>query len=189
MSRNTAKSWCRKSQAFPGITCAHCLLCQRKLLELTLKEVRRKVPGLTQYLPTSQAWHRQVCGRLSFSFPFCPIFLDLAPRSHIPTQHHLCCRQPSLSLPSYIPLFFFSRISISHCVKPSERRKRKPTQVFLPGELHGQRSLAGYSPRGRKESDTTKSSEMILSFAVNCGIEECVSLLVTNIRRERACGK
>ena len=70
MSRNTAKSWCRKSQAFPGITCAHCLLCQRKLLELTLKEVRRKVPGLTQYLPTSQAWHRQVCGRLSFSFPF-----------------------------------------------------------------------------------------------------------------------
>ena len=28
--------------------------------------------------------------------------------------------------------------------------------VFLPGELHGQRSLAGYSPRGRKESDTTE---------------------------------
>ena len=25
--------------------------------------------------------------------------------------------------------------------------------VFLPGESHGQRSLAGYSPRGRKESD------------------------------------
>ena len=28
--------------------------------------------------------------------------------------------------------------------------------VFLPGELHGQRSLAGYSPRGHKESDTTE---------------------------------
>ena len=28
--------------------------------------------------------------------------------------------------------------------------------VFLPGELHGQRSLAGYSPRGRKESDRTE---------------------------------
>ena len=27
--------------------------------------------------------------------------------------------------------------------------------VFLPGEFHGQRSLAGYSPRGHKESDTT----------------------------------
>ena len=28
--------------------------------------------------------------------------------------------------------------------------------VFLPGEFHGQRSLVGYSPRGCKESDTTK---------------------------------
>ena len=27
--------------------------------------------------------------------------------------------------------------------------------VFLPGESHGQRSLAGYSPWGRRESDTT----------------------------------
>ena len=29
----------------------------------------------------------------------------------------------------------------------------QPTPVFLPGELHGQRSLVGYSPWGRKESD------------------------------------
>ena len=29
----------------------------------------------------------------------------------------------------------------------------QPTPVFLPGESHGQRSLAGYSPRNRKESD------------------------------------
>ena len=28
--------------------------------------------------------------------------------------------------------------------------------VFLPGEFHGQRSLADYSPWGRKESDTTE---------------------------------
>ena len=31
-----------------------------------------------------------------------------------------------------------------------------PTPVFWPGEFHGQRSLAGYSPWGRKESDTTE---------------------------------
>ena len=31
-----------------------------------------------------------------------------------------------------------------------------PTPVFLPGELHGQRSLVGYSPWGHKESDTTE---------------------------------
>ena len=36
------------------------------------------------------------------------------------------------------------------------RRKCQPTLVFLPGELHGQRSLAGYSPWGRKQLDITK---------------------------------
>ena len=35
------------------------------------------------------------------------------------------------------------------------RRDRLPTLVFLPGESHAQRSLAGYSPWGGKESDTT----------------------------------
>ena len=30
------------------------------------------------------------------------------------------------------------------------RRKWPPTPAFLPGESHGQRSLVGYSPRGRK---------------------------------------
>ena len=34
------------------------------------------------------------------------------------------------------------------------RRKWQPTPVFLPGESYGWRSLVGYSPRGRKESDT-----------------------------------
>ena len=36
------------------------------------------------------------------------------------------------------------------------RRERLPTPVSFPGECHGQRSLAGCSPRGRKESDTTE---------------------------------
>ena len=36
------------------------------------------------------------------------------------------------------------------------RRKRQCTPVFLPGEFHGQRSLAGYIPWGHKESDTTE---------------------------------
>ena len=30
------------------------------------------------------------------------------------------------------------------------RRKQQPTPVFLPGKSHGQRSLVGYSPWGRK---------------------------------------
>ena len=36
------------------------------------------------------------------------------------------------------------------------RREWLPTLVFLPGEFHGQRSLAGYSPWGCKESDMTE---------------------------------
>ena len=35
------------------------------------------------------------------------------------------------------------------------RREWLPTPVLLPGEFHGQRSLAGYSPWGHKEWDTT----------------------------------
>ena len=36
------------------------------------------------------------------------------------------------------------------------RREWQPIPIFLPGEFHGQRSLAGYSPGGRQESDTNK---------------------------------
>ena len=36
------------------------------------------------------------------------------------------------------------------------RRAWQPTPVFLPGESHGQRSLAGYSPWGCRESDATE---------------------------------
>ena len=35
------------------------------------------------------------------------------------------------------------------------RSEWQPTPVFLPGESHGQRSLAGYSPWGRKKLDMT----------------------------------
>ena len=31
---------------------------------------------------------------------------------------------------------------------PGEGRAWQPTPVFLPGESHGQRSLAGYGPSG-----------------------------------------
>ena len=34
--------------------------------------------------------------------------------------------------------------------------KWQPTPVFLPGKFHGLRSLVGYSPWGRKESDMTE---------------------------------
>ena len=36
------------------------------------------------------------------------------------------------------------------------RRKWQPISVFSPGQFHGQRSLANYSPWGSKKSDTTE---------------------------------
>ena len=38
-------------------------------------------------------------------------------------------------------------------------KERQSTLVFLPGECHGQRSLAGYSPWHCKESDTTEATK------------------------------
>ena len=37
------------------------------------------------------------------------------------------------------------------------RRKWQPMPVFMPGKSHGQRSLVGYSPWVRTESDTTEA--------------------------------
>ena len=37
--------------------------------------------------------------------------------------------------------------------------KWQPTQVFLPEESHGPRSLVGYSPQRRKEEERTERTE------------------------------
>ena len=38
------------------------------------------------------------------------------------------------------------------------RKKWQATPIFLPGGSYGQRSLEGYSPWGRKESDMTEAT-------------------------------
>ena len=49
------------------------------------------------------------------------------------------------------------RCGLDLCVRMIPwRRKWQSTPVFLPGESHGQRSLAGYSPWGHKELDTVE---------------------------------
>ena len=53
----------------------------------------------------------------------------------------------------------FRRLGFDFCIRKIPlRRERQPTPVLLPGEFHGQRSLAGYcySPWVHKESNTTK---------------------------------
>ena len=47
----------------------------------------------------------------------------------------------------------------THFILYRWRRKWQPTPVLLPGESHGQRSLAGHGPWGRRESDTTEVTE------------------------------
>ena len=39
---------------------------------------------------------------------------------------------------------------------PMEKEVATPTPVFFPGKFHGQRSLVGFSPWGRKELDMTE---------------------------------
>ena len=41
------------------------------------------------------------------------------------------------------------------------RREWQPTSVLLRGKSHGLRSLVGYSPWGRKESNTTERFSFI----------------------------
>ena len=43
------------------------------------------------------------------------------------------------------------------------KREWLPTPLFWPGESHEQRSLAGYSPWGHKESDTTERQALLWS--------------------------
>ena len=53
--------------------------------------------------------------------------------------------------------------------------------VFLPGEFHGQRSLAGYSPWGHKELDTTEQLTLFTSTFFLLGLLPWLS------RKEYAC--
>ena len=39
-------------------------------------------------------------------------------------------------------------------------REWQPTPAFMPGKLCGRRSLAGYSPQGHEESETTEHADM-----------------------------
>ena len=51
---------------------------------------------------------------------------------------------------------------------PGSRRypgegKWQPIPVFLPEKFHGQRSLAGYSPKDGKESEVTKHAQSVIN--------------------------
>ena len=66
------------------------------------------------------------------------------------------------------------------------RRKWLLTPVYLPGEFHGQKSLAGYSSWGRKELDTTEPLTLSLSYiwrekSIHNPITRCQSFWATSL--------
>ena len=97
---------------------------------------------------------------------------------HFGIQKLVFCVYASISV-LYI-LLFASASMVAQTVKPLPakrrprfnpwvrkspwRRKWQPTPVFLPGEFHGQRSLVGYSPWGRREWDMTERFHFHFSY-------------------------
>ena len=63
-------------------------------------------------------------------------------------------------------------------------RKWQPLPVLLPGEPHGQRSLVGYSPWGRKELDMTEQlTHKQELFNVSIGKLKC---LLSNLLKKHS---
>ena len=55
------------------------------------------------------------------------------------------------------------------------RRKWQPTPVFLPGESHGQRSLAGYGSWGSKEAKQLSNKRKPNNFSFNTRVHRAAS--------------
>ena len=64
------------------------------------------------------------------------------------------------------------------CTVEIWRRKWQPTPVFSPGKSHGQRSLLGYSPQGRKELDVAENTHPRQKL-----IERCKSTILQNNKK------
>ena len=64
-----------------------------------------------------------------------------------------------------------------------EGRKWQPSPVFSFGKFHGQRSLVGYSPWGRKEWDTAEHSTAAWPYGVGSIINH-ISNKETKIQRK-----
>ena len=75
------------------------------------------------------------------------IFIELV----MPSNHLILC-PPLFLLPSFFPKIrvFSSGVRIT-----PEEGNSNPRQVFLPGNFHGQKSLAGYNPWGLKSQTMT----------------------------------
>ena len=72
-----------------------------------------------------------------------------------------------------------AKASILRCSAFFRRMQWHPTPVLLPGESHRQRSLAGYSPWGLKEPDTTWPLTLSLSQLYHIDVQHDHHFLIT----------
>ena len=147
-----------------------------------LKAWRHRLPHLRVKGNSSASWPSN--WNISFFLPFGPrmeyFWLSCVSRLPIHPAHLGTCHEPVpyilvLNLSIYvIYITWASQVALVIKNPPAKagdikrhrsdpwfgkilwRRARQPTPVFLPGESHGQRSLVGYSPKGRKELNITK---------------------------------
>ena len=80
------------------------------------------------------------------------------------TRSTLSSSSPGARTPVFMFLAYPTQTRILGKIKDnlhSWRKKWQPTPVFMPGKSHGPRSLVGYSPWDRKDSDTTERLHFI----------------------------
>ena len=102
-----------------------------------------------------------------------PIPLFLSGKSH--GQRSLVGYSPQGLKSQTWPRDWILTLTHTHTVNKhgTWRRKWQPTPVLLSGKSHGPRSLVGYSPWGRKESDMTERLHVTSWQNVLC--ETCLS--------------
>ena len=85
-------------------------------------------------------------------------------------SHHLQIFSPNAS-DGKEPVCNMGDLGLTWVGKIPWRRTLQSTPVFSPGKSHGQRSLVGHSPQGRKELDMTE--RLTLSSILNVVLSFC----------------
>ena len=126
-------------------------------------------------VPTSNAWGFQLLHVLRtpagvWLRPFCCVSGGISLRLWLtsPWWPMFLCELPSAYLP--VPTICPSLLPVLKnwlvCITDLWRRQWQPTPVLLPGKSHGRRSLVGFSPWGREESDMTE--RLLFYFSLSC---------------------
>ena len=112
-------------------------------------------------------WHLLPAGEKMLGGPQVrpiPIVTQYSPRRHQAMRYFCTQYICSALIPHVLCSLSELNSDLGHTHAFGWSRKWQPTLVFLPGEFHGQRSLAGYSPWGCKESDMTKQLSLTDAF-------------------------